>query len=90
MPFLNDLGAAASVPIVTCAVAYDNPRTYSTVILVFNQSLYFGDRLAHNLICPQQLRMNGIEVNECPRFLDSTHGDKSHSIHSPMMTSHCH
>ena len=83
MPFLNDLGAATSVPIVTCAVAYDDPRTYSTVILVFNQSLYFGDRLAHNLICPQQLRMNGMEVHECPRFLECNRGDKSHSIHSP-------
>jgi len=81
--FLSDLGSVTSVPIVTCAVAYDDPRTFTTVILVFHQSLYFGERLTHNLVCPQQLRMNGIEVNECPRFLESTGGDKSHSIYSP-------
>jgi hypothetical protein len=83
LSFISDLGAVAEVPICTCAVAYDDPRTYTTMILVFHQALYFGERLPHNLICPFQLRMNGIKVDECPRFLNDDRDDQSHSIYSP-------
>ena len=60
--FISDLGTVNEVSIASCAVAFDDPSTYSTVVIIFHQSLYFGDRLQNHLICPNQLRMNGVVV----------------------------
>jgi hypothetical protein len=56
---------AMPTAIVSVALAYDDPISYTTYILVFHQSLYF-EQLQHNLICPAQLRMNDITVNDTP------------------------
>jgi hypothetical protein len=32
--------------------------------------LYFGDRLGHLLICPNQLRAHGLIVDDTPKQLD--------------------
>ena len=82
-PFLSDLGMVNAVQIASCAVAVDDPLTYTTLIFVFHQSLYFGDRLQNHLLCPNQLRMNGVIVNECPRFLDPNRDHRSHSLYFP-------
>jgi hypothetical protein len=47
------------------AVAYDDPVTYTTFVLVFHQVLLIKE-LKCNLISPFQLRMNGIVVNDEP------------------------
>jgi hypothetical protein len=52
-------------PIVSVAVVYDDTRTGTTYILVFNQVLYI-ESVKHNLISPFQLRMNDIIVNDTP------------------------
>ena len=39
-PFLDSLGSADKIPIVTVAVAYDDPVTSDVHILVFYQVLY--------------------------------------------------
>ncbi|MEJ2330778.1 MAG: hypothetical protein P8Z33_13190 [Gammaproteobacteria bacterium] len=82
-PFLSKLGNVSKVPIVSCAVAYDDPRDYSTYVLIFHQVLYFADDLENNLLCPNQLRMNGIHVYECPRLMDPNPTEHSHSIVIP-------
>ena len=64
-PFLNSLGSIDDVPIVTAAVAYDDPDTYQTYILIFNQALYFKT-LDRHLLCPNQIRDNGFMVKETP------------------------
>ena len=45
-------------------------------ILVFHQSLYFGEKLNHSLLCPNQTRDNGNKVEDTPRQYDrsSSHG----------------
>ena len=65
----------------TVAIAYDDPQTYTTFILIFHQSLIIPE-MKNNLLCPFQLRLNGIEVNETPlQFLKpSLRTDRSHSI----------
>jgi hypothetical protein len=62
--FHPELGSVRT-PIVSVAVAYDDATTYTTYILVFHQVLYF-ENLQRNLICPAQLRMNDILVNDVP------------------------
>ena len=54
-----------------------DPKTSETFILEFPESLYFGKRLCHSLICPNQLRANGVVVNDVPRQFD---GQSTHSI----------
>ena len=55
-----------NVPIVTGVTAYDDTLTGETYILVFNESLYYGLKLDHSLINPNQLRHYGIKCNDNP------------------------
>jgi hypothetical protein len=82
-PFLDSLGKATKIPIVTAALlAYDNPKTGKTIVLVGHQVLYF-EQLEHNLLCPMQLRMNGVDVEETPKHLvKGAITDQHHAISS--------
>ena len=44
-----------NVPIVSGATAWDDPHTGETYILVINEALYYGTKLDHSLINPNQL-----------------------------------
>ena len=55
-----------NVPIVTGMTAYDDARTGQTFILVFHKSLYYGSKLDHTLINPNQVRDYGIQFNDNP------------------------
>ena len=67
IPFTDGLGTCSDVPIVTAAAAYDSPITGETTILLIHNTLYIAN-MTQNLIPLIMLRMNGIEVNECPHF----------------------
>ena len=69
-----------NVPIGTAATAWVDLETGETFILVFHETLFFGDRLNHTLVCPNQLRANGIIVNDVPRQFDK---QSTHSIFVP-------
>jgi hypothetical protein len=83
-PFLRSLGSIADVRIVTAAIAYDCPDTFTTSILHFPQSLYIPD-LENPLILPNQLQAHGIVVNDTPLFalLPNQRDDNLHCILSP-------
>lgn len=55
-----------NVPIVSGATAYDDPVTGNTYILVFHEALYYGDKLDHTLINPNQVRAYGIPFWDNP------------------------
>jgi hypothetical protein len=57
-----------------------NPETSEIFVLVFHEALYFGDKLDHTLICPNQLRAYGIIVDDTPRQFNS---GSRHSIVVP-------
>ncbi|MGH7974103.1 MAG: hypothetical protein ACREBR_01155, partial [bacterium] len=67
------------VPIATTATAYDHGEMQETLILVFNQSLYFGNTMEHSLLSPNQLRSNGLVVDSCPRQFSN--GKSMHGIY---------
>jgi hypothetical protein len=54
------------------ATAWDNPVDSSTVILIINEALYFGPHMPYLLICPNQLRHNGIIVDDVPKAFNLT------------------
>ena len=64
-PFSQQLQSLQKVPIVTFAVAYDDPIQMKVFVLFFHQALYI-QQLDHLLVCPAQLRLNGITVNDTP------------------------
>ncbi|CAJ1965439.1 unnamed protein product [Cylindrotheca closterium] len=55
-----------NVPIVSGATAYDCPQSGNTFILIFNEALYYGNRLDHSLINPNQVRKFGIPLWDNP------------------------
>ena len=65
-PYDSSYQPITNVPIVSAATAWTNPNTNETVILVFHETLYYGTSLAHTLWNPNQLRHNGVEVNDNP------------------------
>ena len=75
--FSNAMDSLQDIPIVKAAVAYDHPETGEVIILVINQALYFGDKLTHILLNPNQLRSHNIRVDDVPKHLSST---STHSI----------
>jgi hypothetical protein len=54
------------VPIVAGATAYDDPVTNITYLLIFNEALYYGVKLDHSLINPNQIRSYGIDFWDNP------------------------
>jgi hypothetical protein len=71
------------IPIVTAATAYDDPNTSTTNILILGQAIYMGDKMENSLICPNQLRTNGITVEDCPKYLAPPDKPSTHSIYLP-------
>ena len=55
-----------NVPIVTGATAYDDPNSGQTFILVINEGLYYGTKLDHTLINPNQIREYGVPLWDNP------------------------
>ena len=66
--FTRDLGKPLCVPVVNAAVAYDYEFTGETYILVIYNALHMKS-MEINMIPPFMLRLAGLEVNECPKFL---------------------
>ena len=76
-----------NVPIVSGATAYDDPGSGRTYILVFHESLYYGDKLDHTLINPNQVRSYGIPFWDNP--FDSERSlsiDVNDDLHIPLRT----
>jgi hypothetical protein len=82
LPYHKGYQPFDEVPIVQAATAYDHPETGITYILIFNQALSIPD-LETTLINPNQLRANGLIVNDIPKHLSPNPTELSHSIYCP-------
>ena len=80
--FTSELGKPIEVPIVTAAIAYDCEYTGSTYIMVIHHALYVKS-MEINLIPPIMMRIAGLYVDECPKFLSPCPTDTNHSITLP-------
>ena len=65
-PFIDSYESMSDVQICSAATAYDDPESGATYILVFHQGLWFGPKLIHSLINPNQLRSFGILLCDDP------------------------
>jgi hypothetical protein len=82
-PYHPQYKSITGVPVVQAATAYDDPETGTTYILVINQGLYFGDTLENTLLNPNQMRMNGVIVDDVPKHLAPDPVNATHSIFIP-------
>jgi hypothetical protein len=73
-----------NIPIVKAATAYTD-NTGNTYIFILNQALYLPD-LDHSLLNPNQMRMNGVIVDDCPQHLSDPKRPSTHSIFFPELS----
>jgi hypothetical protein len=59
-PFLDKYTSTKGIPIASVNTAYDHPLTGHNYLFILNEALYFGPRMKHSLLCPNQLRSHGV------------------------------
>jgi len=72
---------------VTAALAYDDDETGETIILIVHQAIYVPE-MQSNLLSTMQLRLNDVQVNDCPKFLTDKPTAESHALIVPSTDSH--
>ena len=77
--FTDQLGAPIKVPIVDAAMFYDCEYSGESYAVIIRNALYVK-RMQVALIPPFMMRMAGIEVDECPKFLSTKPSITNHSI----------
>ena len=65
-PYSSDYKPIKDVPIVNASTTFTNDETGETLILRFNQVLWYGKRLSMSLINPNQIRHSGLAVSDDP------------------------
>ena len=80
--FSKEYSAMQNILIIKAATAYDDDDTGEMLILIMGQALYLGDRMENSLLCPNQMRANGIVVDDVLMHL-APNGQSTHSIHDP-------
>jgi hypothetical protein len=69
------------VPIVDAAIVYECQKSEEITVLMIQNALFVRG-MHHNLIPPMMMRLAGLEVNECPKFLAQDPNEEHHSIYS--------
>ncbi len=66
VPYSSDYKPIKDVPIVNASTAHTNEKTGETLILRFNQALWYGKKLSISLLNPNQIRHFGLVVSDDP------------------------
>ena len=66
---------------ISGALAYDNQATGKMTIVVVHQAIHIPT-MESNLLCPMQVQMNDVKVDETPKFLAENPPDITHAISS--------
>ena len=65
-PFSSSYEALTCVTLVKAVTACDDPSRSEIFMLVMNQALYFRDTMESSLLCLNQLRSDGVIVDDVP------------------------
>ena len=77
--FSDEMKPVKGIPVGPCGTVWTDHEGVES-LLVFNEALYFGDRMSHSLLCPNQMRSHGVLVDDIPRQFSP---ESSHSIQIP-------
>ena len=80
--FSDELGQPLLVPVVDGIVTYECEYTGNVVLLMIRNALHLPSMNNH-LIPPFMMRLAGLEVNECAKFLVKSPKIHHHSIYFP-------
>ncbi len=78
-PFLEDLPMMKMVEIVGDMMAYNNPISHTTYLLVMRNTLSISS-MGHNLIPPLLICKAGLALDEMPKFQLDTPTINNHAI----------
>ena len=70
---------AKNMKTVSGALAYDDQATRKMTILVVHQAIHMPT-MESNLLCPMQVWMNDVKVDETPKILTENPTDIMHAI----------
>ena len=79
--FTDELGSK-TVDIVDTALTYDFPSEGKSYLLIIRNALHIKS-MRSNLIPPFMMRLAGLEVNECPKFMAKSPTIEHHSLYFP-------
>lgn len=82
-PYSADYQPLTNIPVVNASTAFTDETTGKTVILRFNQVLWYGSRLAMSLINPNQIRHSGLVVSDDPTDKTRDFGVTGDGFHIP-------
>ena len=80
--FSDEIGKPLDAEIVDAVLCYDCEYTGESYLLVIRNAIYMK-RMAVNLIPPFMMRMAGLDINKCPKFLARSPTIEHHSIYFP-------
>ena len=66
---------------ITGGLVYVHPHTKARHHLIIHQAIHMPE-LDHHLLCPMQLRANGVIVNDCPKMYCKDPDETSHFVAS--------
>jgi len=72
-------GKVKDLDLVSAALAYDCPTTGEVTVLMVHQAVHVPT-MENDLLCPMQMRLNDITLNECPKFMENNPNDRSHTL----------
>ena len=78
--FSDALGKPLLVDVVNAAVIYDCDMTGTSYIMILRNTLHIPS-IDECLIHPIMMRLRGVEVDECPKFLSKKLSVTNHSIY---------
>ena len=70
------------VSIINVTVAYTEPETGQVVIFLIKKVIEMKS-IDHHFLCPMQCQINGVMINEFPKFLSPILSETMHSLISP-------
>jgi hypothetical protein len=73
------LGSMKGMQIISASLAYIDPLSGETVILWVHQAVHIPT-MSNNLLCPMQMRLNDVIVDDCPKFLHHNPTDTTHTL----------
>jgi hypothetical protein len=72
-------GKVKDLNLVSAALAYNDPVSGEVIILMINQAAHVHT-MVNDLLCPMQMLLNDVEVNDSPKFLLKHPDDTSHAL----------
>jgi hypothetical protein len=80
MSLASTLGKEKSKTLISHQVPWHViAQTGEVVMLMMNQAVHVPT-MENDLLCPMQMRMNDVDIKECPKFLEEHPNDTSHTL----------